>query len=125
VIGIDVVLISRIERFIDRFKTDGLRRFLSEDEIDLARNTKSIAGFWAAKEAASKALGVGIGSELGFKNIHIAKTKKGGPIISFDDEIVERFSIDSAALSITHDGDLAIAVVFVTTGHPLAIREGV
>jgi len=113
VIGIDVVLISRIERFVDRFKTDGLRRFLSEDEIVLARNTKSIAGFWAAKEAASKALGVGIGGELGFKNIHIAKTKKGGPIISFDDEIVERFSIDSAALSITHDGDLAIAVVFV------------
>ena len=56
-----------MQKFIEKFDRGALERFLCEKEIALCMNTnKSInipraAGFWAAKEACSKALGVGIG----------------------------------------------------------------
>lgn len=112
-IGIDVTIISRFERFLVRFGERGLERFLSPEEMNLAKSPKSIAGLWAAKEAAAKALGVGIGKELGFKNMVISKNERGAPFINFDEDSKGRFCIQSSHLSITHDGDIAIAVVLI------------
>ena len=48
------------------------------NEIKISKlKVETIAGFWASKEAISKALGVGIGKKLSFKDIKIYKTKKG------------------------------------------------
>jgi len=116
VIGIDVTVVSRFERFLERFGERGLERFLTQEEIESVKSPKSIAGLWAAKEAAAKALEVGIGKELGFKNMVISKNGRGAPQISFDRESVERFRIKSSHLSITHDGDIAIAVVLIKRG---------
>lgn len=112
-IGIDAVVIDRLESFTSKFGEKGLTRFLNQQEIALAKSPKTLAGFWAAKEAASKALGCGIGSELGFHDIWLNKSAKGAPLIDFDEKIKQKFSIRSAHLSITHDGNLAIAVVFI------------
>ncbi|MDK9694380.1 MAG: holo-ACP synthase, partial [Sulfurimonas sp.] len=70
-IGVDLIKLSRMERFIQRFGNNALKKFLSDDEIVLAKNHKTASGFWAAKEACSKALGVGIGAECGFHDIVI------------------------------------------------------
>ncbi|MDA3946981.1 MAG: holo-ACP synthase, partial [Helicobacteraceae bacterium] len=67
--------------------------------------------FWAAKEAASKALGCGIGAECSFYDITISKTTKGAPILELSTKVKEHFGIETSAISITHDGDYAIAVV--------------
>jgi holo-[acyl-carrier protein] synthase len=75
-IGIDIASISRIQKFVNKFGKKGLRRFLSKKELKLATKIETIAGFWATKEAVSKALGCGIGKELGFLDIQILKTKK-------------------------------------------------
>lgn len=115
-IGIDVVVIDRIEKFVKKFGEKGLSRFLNEAEMGLTRSAKTQAGFWAAKEAASKALGCGIGRELGFHDMVITKTDKGAPLLEFDESIKQKFDIKSAHLSITHDGNLAIAVVFINKG---------
>lgn len=96
-----------MERFGDR----GLQRFLSEEEIGFIKNPRNAAGFWAAKEACAKALGCGIGAECGFHDIILSKTPKGAPMITLSSRIQETFAIAESSLSITHDGEYAIAVV--------------
>lgn len=112
-IGIDLVKISRIEALEKKFKTKALERFLNKDEMALAKNPKTVAGFWAAKEAFSKALGVGIGAECSFFDIEIYKTQNGAPKIKPSQKIIQNFNIKDVALSITHDGEYAIAVVAI------------
>ena len=82
-IGIDITVISRIEKMINRFGTKALNKFLSPAEIELAKKPSSIAGFWAAKEAASKAIGTGIGKNCTFHDIKITKTSSGQPILKY------------------------------------------
>ena len=112
-IGIDITLISRIEKFIERFKQKGLDRFLSKKEQSIAKNSATIAGFWAAKEAASKAIGTGIGGVCRFEDIKIKKLPSGQPILRYKKHIRKKFHIKRSDLSITHDGDIAIAVVVI------------
>ncbi len=112
-IGIDVIKTSRMNRLIKRFGEKGLHRFLSEDEMLLVKSYKTAAGFWATKEAFSKALGVGIGSDCSFFDIKIYKSKKGAPLLSLSKSIIEKFQILDVSLSITHDGEYAISVVHI------------
>ena len=112
-IGIDLIKISRMQRLIKRFGDKSLQKFLSHDEILLAKNHKTAAGFWAVKEATSKALGVGIGSECSFFDIEIYKTPKGAPKIKLSKKIIDRFNIKDISVSITHDGEYAIAAVAI------------
>ena len=110
-IGIDITVISRIQKMIDRFGDKALNKFLSKKEIMLGKSTSSYAGFWAAKEAASKAIGTGIGSHCSFHDIKIKKLPSGQPILKYKKKIRKKYNIKSTNLSITHDGGFAIAVV--------------
>ncbi|MDP1785651.1 MAG: holo-ACP synthase [Sulfuricurvum sp.] len=110
-IGIDLIKIDRMKRLIERFDDHGLQKFLSRSEMDLIKNHRTAAGFWAAKEACAKALGCGIGSECGFHDITLSKTAKGAPILSLSEKVVKAFYITDTSVSITHDGEYAIAVV--------------
>ncbi len=110
-IGIDITVISRIQKMIDKFGTKALNKFLSNKEIKLVNTTSSYAGFWAAKEAASKAIGVGIGKECSFMDIKITKSPLGQPQLKYKKHIRKKFNIKTSSLSITHDGGFAIAVV--------------
>lgn len=77
----------------------------------LIKQPHTAAGFWAAKEACAKALGCGIGNECGFHDILLTKSPKGAPLIDLTNSVKVRFDIASASLSISHDGDYAIAIV--------------
>ncbi|MDD5372092.1 MAG: holo-ACP synthase [Sulfurimonas sp.] len=112
-IGIDLIKISRMGRFMERFGDKALYKFLSKDEVSLVKNYKTASGFWAAKEACSKALGVGIGSECSFHDIVIYKTKNGAPKLKLSQKLLNNFNILDSSLSITHDGEYAIAVVAI------------
>ncbi len=100
-----------MKKLIDKYDNKFLEKFLSPQEITLIRNHRTAAGFWAAKEAASKALGCGIGAECSFYDITISKTAKGAPLLELSSKVKAHFDVESSALSITHDGDYAIAVV--------------
>lgn len=113
-IGIDIIKTSRMERLLKRFGEKGLRRFLSDEEILLSKSYKTAAGFWAVKEAFSKALGTGIGAECSFFDIKIYKSEKGAPQLALSKKIVEKFDILESCVSITHDGEYAVSVVSLT-----------
>ncbi|NPA55017.1 MAG: holo-ACP synthase [Epsilonproteobacteria bacterium] len=108
-IGIDIVVISRIERMIERFGTRAKDKFMTPNEQAWAVKSSSIAGIWAAKEAFSKAMGVGISKDFSFMDIEILKTSRGAPTI----HILNPNLHFDADVSITHDGGFAIAVVVI------------
>ena len=112
-IGIDIIKTSRMQKLIERFEKKALLRFLCEDEIELVKNAKNAAGYWAVKEAFSKALGTGIGSKCSFYDIKIYKNEFGAPKIALSRKLIKEFDIIDTALSITHDGEYAIAVVTI------------
>ena len=112
-VGVDIVAISRIERLLEKSGEKFTQRLLNDDEHLLAKSAQSIAGFWAAKEAISKALGCGIGSELGFLDIKIGKKKSGQPFFELPQAIMQKYKIKQTSLSISHDGGFAIAVVAI------------
>jgi len=112
-IGTDIIQIARIELSLDKYGNKFKKRFLSDSEISLAKKIESLAGFWAAKEAISKALGCGIGSRLGFHDIVISKDPKGAPSFTLNSNALKIHPIKSSSLSISHDGGFAIAVVLI------------
>ena len=118
-IGIDLIKLDRMKHLMERFGEKALSKFLSPDEIALVKNPKTAAGFWAVKEACAKALGTGIGAECGFHDIVISKTPKGAPTLTLAPRIVETFRITDTSVSITHDGDYAVAVVALEGIRPL------
>ena len=116
--GIDIVKIERIEKLLERHRDKALKRFLHEDEIALAKSTETVAGFYAAKEAVSKALGHGISATCGFHDIKIYKDSRGAPYFTLKRELVEKLHITECTLSISHDGGFAIAVACIVSKLP-------
>ena len=112
-IGVDLIKTSRMERLMKRFEEKALLKFLSSEEILLVSSPSTAAGFWAIKEAFSKALGTGIGSECSFHDMQIYKTAKGAPKLALSSKVVKNFKIISTSISITHDGEYAIGVVAI------------
>jgi holo-[acyl-carrier protein] synthase len=114
-IGIDIVSLERFEKFLKKFPDKALQRFLNLEEISLVKTPQNAAGFFAAKEAISKALGTGISKECSFKDIIIHKDDNNAPYFTLTKSIVEKYGITDCALSITHDGGFAIAVADIET----------
>jgi len=112
-VGIDIVNVERIESMIEKFGDKALKRYLNCSEIKLIKTSQNAAGFWAAKEAVSKALGCGIGKELSFHDIIISKNEKGKPEVLLKKEKAKYFQIKKIDISISHDGNFAIAAAIV------------
>jgi holo-[acyl-carrier protein] synthase len=113
-LGIDLVSIERFENFYKKFGKKALLRYLNKNEIELSKEKiETLSGFYAAKEAISKALGCGIGSELSFHDIQIRKTSKNAPYFTLPKYLVEKYNITETSLSITHEKEYAIAVAYI------------
>ena len=117
-VGVDIVAIARVATFYEKHGENALKRYLHPEEITLAKSDATRAGFWAAKEAVSKALGCGIGQTCGFHDITLYKDAKGAPHFKLSPHLVEQFCITGQALSIAHDGGFAIAVVAIQSASP-------
>lgn len=99
-IGTDIVKISRIEKSI--ISEHFIESVFTSEEAEYCRNAENFAGLFAAKEAYLKALGTGINCRL--NTIEIAHDEKGKPFFK---------NIQNSDLSISHDGDYAIATVII------------
>ena len=112
-IGTDITVVSRIESSIDKFGDKFLNKFLTKEEQNISKKVESIAGYWAAKEAISKALGCGIGAQLSFHDIILYKDEKNAPHFKLSNKAQKYHNIKNSSLSIAHDGGFAIAVVVI------------
>lgn len=110
-IGIDITSVDRIKKMYEKFGRKAYERFLSEEEIALIKRPETAAGFWAAKEAASKAIGTGIGKDCSFHDIKIKRDERGAPKLKYKKHVRKKFNIKKSYVSITHDQGVAIAVV--------------
>jgi holo-[acyl-carrier protein] synthase len=121
-IGIDLVEVTRIEEAIHRFGDRFIERVLHPEELAycMAQNKPGpfIAARFAAKEAVSKALGTGIGSELGWQDIIVRRLSSGAPHVELRNKGLELMRIKGGVrilLSLTHTGGHAAAAVVIET----------
>jgi holo-[acyl-carrier protein] synthase len=114
VTGIDLIEIGRIREAVERHGARFLERIYTPTELRLARESAaSLAGRFAAKEAAAKALGCGIGI-VGWKDIEILRDEAGGPRIVLHGPAAQRAAeqgLQNWSVSLSHTRENAVAVV--------------
>jgi len=117
-IGTDVVAIDRLARMQDAHGERLAVRLLAPAELAEYHKTESKAAFlarrFAAKEAAAKALGCGIGGRAGFHDLVVTHTPTGAPLLKFSGaarETASGLALTSAHLSISDEQDYAMAFV--------------
>lgn len=104
-VGTDIVSIKKFERSLQRSRWKFERDVFVEGEITDTATAEHLAGIFAAKEAVAKALGLPAGS---WQKIHIQYAESGRPRIALAPRL--KVTYTSCDLSISHDGDYAIAV---------------
>ncbi len=131
-LGIDIIKVDRIRASIARFGSRFSERVLTPAERRYVRDRpETFAGRWAAKEAVSKVLGLGVRG-IGWKDIEVERLPTGQPAVRLHGRAAARadqLGMDRIALSITHESDYAVAIAFGvrTTGgryvFPLDIED--
>ena len=114
-LGIDIVKVERIRLALAKFGERFSSRVLTEAERRYVRDRpETFAGRWAAKEAVSKVLGLGVRG-IGWKDIEVERLPTGQPAIRLHGRAAQRadqLGMGRIALSITHESDYAVAVAF-------------
>ena len=87
-VGIDLINIHRIQKVLDRFGSRFENRVFSSEEIKRSRRkydkASSYAKRWAAKEACSKALGIGLRMGISWKEMNITNLHSGKPVLKIE-----------------------------------------
>ena len=117
-IGIDVVQVRRVVEALERFGARMERRLFTDAELAYCRGHQDplphLAARFAAKEAASKAIGTGMSAGVGFRQFEVLQPGGRQPRLEFHGVARQRFDqlgCRHSHLSLTHDGGLAIACV--------------
>ena len=113
-VGIDIIETARIKAVLDRHPKRFLDRVYTEWEQAYCRsNVLHLAGRWAAKEAVSKVLGLGVRG-VGWREIEIRRTRMGQPTVTLHGRAEQRAKAiglrEPLSVSISHIRDLAVAV---------------
>jgi len=118
--GIDIAEVPRIRQSIERFGDRFLHRVFTEGEITYCNSKANFderyAGRFAAKEAAMKALGTGWNHGVRWRDIEVVRPQGQRPTIVFHGiaaEVAKKLGATHAALSITHTGEQAMALVIL------------
>ncbi len=119
-VGTDIVRIARMRNMIKRFGDEFTHRIYTPAELleAEARSDPSeyFAGRWAAKEAAAKALGCGIGESCAWQDISISNDQNGSPKLVFSGNgliACRRMGIIAAHVSVSHEHEYACATVIM------------
>jgi holo-[acyl-carrier protein] synthase len=125
-VGIDIVKTARIAKLLEKFGSKFENKIFTKNEISWAQERSNqqvkinfYAKRFAAKEAFSKAIGLGIGRGVDFLDIEIINDKNGRPKLKLQDgarKFLQKylgkngFKID---VSLSDEGDMACAVVTI------------
>jgi holo-[acyl-carrier protein] synthase len=126
-VGIDVIVISRVRKVLERHPERFLRRVFTPEEVAYCRGrVHELAARFAAKEAVMKALGTGARG-LAWREIEILPNRRGKPLVYLHGLAAQRgekIGLRGIDISLTHEGDLAIAaVVGMATEDPVGRDE--
>jgi len=114
-VGIDIIKVERIRRTLERFGPRFARRVLTTAEARYVRDRpETLAGRWAAKEAVSKVLGLGVRG-IGWRDIEVERLPTGQPAVRLHGRAAARadqLGMTRIALSISHESDYAVAIAF-------------
>lgn len=117
-IGIDVIEIERIRQAVQRLGERFLKRIYTPIEIEYCEHFKDpiphLAARFAAKEAAMKALGVGLYSGIPWTDYEIRNEPSGEPRLYLHRRALDRARDRGASrgwVSLSHNRTQAVAVV--------------
>lgn len=118
--GVDIVEVTRIQHSLDRFADRFLRRVFTPEEVSYCNSmpypARHLAARFAAKEAASKAFGTGIGRAMGWKDIDVQRRSTGEPFLVLSggaDQLARERRVTRALVSLSHTEHQAVAVVLL------------
>lgn len=121
-IGVDIIEIERIKKLAERQEGFVSRLLTAKEQTYLSlhsgtRRGEFLAGRFASKEAASKALGTGIGKQIGFHDIEIFPDVNGKPELHINPLVMDRFFPEGRKIrfhiSISHSREFAVAQVIM------------
>ncbi len=120
-IGIDILNIKRINNMNNKKINKFAKKILTKNEYKKYKNLKNkkeyfLAKKFTAKEAISKALGIGIKNGTLLKNFEIYNNKKGKPKIKILNKIFKIFKIkknNKIHISITDEKKYAQSIVII------------
>lgn len=116
-IGVDLVEVERIAELVARYGERFLTRVFTEQELAYCRGrSPELAARFAAKEAVSKALGVGIQHTdgVGWREIQVVSDARGRPGVELSGTAARRageLGLSTFALSLSHTREYAIAML--------------
>lgn len=123
-IGTDMIYIARIQRSYERFGQRFLDRILGEQEKqifarryarDSKRGIRFLATRFAAKEAFSKAIGLGMRMPMAWSRMQTLNAPSGKPTVVLGEELAlwyqQRFG--AAHITVTDESDLVMAFVVI------------
>ena len=118
-VGVDIIEIARIERTLADFGERFLRRVYTERERSrYGTRPSELAARFAAKEAASKALGTGIRG-IRWREIEVLSNLRGKPVLILHGSAAERAAVLNLIafdVSLTHSRTDAMAFVVGVQG---------
>jgi holo-[acyl-carrier protein] synthase len=121
-VGIDLIDIDRIVAILSRYPERFRGRILTpaEDRYCHGRPER-IAGRWAAKEAVSKVLGLGVRG-VGWRDIEILPNRAGQPQVYLHARAAVRaatLELSELTVSISHERRMAVAVAVAERGEEI------
>lgn len=123
-IGMDLLRIERIERVLARHGDRFVEKILGPEELlefqarrarDPARGARFLATRFAAKEAFSKAVGLGMRMPMTWRRVQTLNAPGGRPVLAIAPELLTWYAqrFGAAHVSITDESDMAAAYVVV------------
>jgi holo-[acyl-carrier protein] synthase len=121
-VGVDLCEVGRLRELSERYGDRFLERVFTDAERARChgrRRFDCLAGRFAAKEAALKALGTGLSRGIAWRDVELVRGESQRPTIQFHRaaaEIHRRLGGGAVHVSISHDGGHAVAVVVLEQG---------
>ncbi len=119
-LGTDIAEIERIEKALNRSGEAFAQRILTEKELEtfngLKQQGRYLAKRFAAKEAASKALGTGIAHGVSFQDFEISNDENGKPVLTLAGkalQLAQAADVQHCHITISDERSYAVATVIL------------
>lgn len=117
-IGVDIVEISRFERFLQEGNEQLFKRLFSDAEKEYCAARRNCAQHYAlrfaAKEAFLKACGTGLREGVTWRDMEVANDALGKPEMKLQKgalDLYNKLGISHIHLSLSHDSGSAVAMI--------------